>query len=78
MQSFAELYNSRHFVPSCFWIVGPLSPVLISRYAKNHSPDDFCLRHYAFYIMHSTLFCPAPSHRVEFYLQIKCDNILGG
>ena len=25
-------------------IVGPLPPVLISRYAKNHSPDDFCLR----------------------------------
>ena len=26
-------------------VVGPLPPVLISRYAKNHSPDDFCLRH---------------------------------
>ena len=36
-------------------IVGPLPPVLISRYAKNHSPDDFCLRHSTFYIMHSTL-----------------------
>ena len=38
-------------------IVGPLPPVLISRYAKNHSPDDFCLRHSTFYIMHSALFC---------------------
>ena len=28
-----------------FSVVGPLPPVLISRYAKNHSPDDFCLRH---------------------------------
>ena len=27
-----------------FRFVGPLPPVLISRYAKNHSPDDFCLR----------------------------------
>ncbi len=27
-------------------VVGPLPPVLISRYAKNHSPDDFCLRHW--------------------------------
>ena len=35
--------------------VGPLPPVLISRYAKNHSPDDFCLRHYALCILHCAL-----------------------
>ena len=38
--------------------VGLLPPVLISRYAKNHSPDDFCLRHYAFYINLSLLLTP--------------------
>ena len=35
------IQNAKRFPD--FWIVGPLPPVLISRYAKNHSPDDFCL-----------------------------------
>ena len=54
---FAEPYNPKRLWRfHVFWIVGPLSPVLISRYAKNHSPDDFCLRHSVFFILHSTFF----------------------